>query len=79
MAWRRALRLGDRLPLCRRGDRVARGRVDGGDITTLVDGGMLASTKGISAPGVDLPASVITRRMPMTCASACRSASISSP
>ena len=59
-------------PSVRRGDRLllADGvielrveRVDGGDITTVVvDGGMLGEHKGISAPGVDLPASAITAK-----------------
>ena len=54
--------------------------VEGGDITTVVvDGGPLGEHKGISAPGVDLPESAITRRMPTTCVSGCRSASISWP
>jgi pyruvate kinase len=38
-------------------------KVDGGEITTVVvDGGMLGEHKGISAPGVELPASAITAK-----------------
>jgi pyruvate kinase len=58
-----SVRLGDRLLLA---DGVIELRVegvDGGDITTVVvDGGMLGEHKGISAPGVDLPASAITSK-----------------
>jgi pyruvate kinase len=58
-----SVRSGDRLLLA---DGVIELRVegvDGGDITTVVvDGGMLGEHKGISAPGVDLPASAITAK-----------------
>ncbi len=58
-----SVRLGDRLLLA---DGVIELRVegvDGGDITTVVvDGGVLGEHKGISAPGVDLPASAITAK-----------------
>jgi pyruvate kinase len=58
-----SVRRGDRLLLA---DGVIELRVEGsegGDITTVVvDGGMLGEHKGISAPGVDLPASAITAK-----------------
>jgi pyruvate kinase len=58
-----SVRRGHRLLLA---DGVIELRVEGaegGEITTVVvDGGMLGEHKGISAPGVDLPASAITAK-----------------
>ena len=57
----RGVRAGDRLLL---NDGLIELRVEGSDgreiQTTVVDGGQLGEHKGISAPGVDLPASAIT-------------------
>ena len=57
----RGVRAGDRLLL---NDGLIELRVEGSDgreiQTTVVDGGRLGEHKGISAPGVDLPASAIT-------------------
>ena len=58
-----SVRAGDRLLLADGMIELRVEGVDGGDITTVVvNGGMLGERKGISAPGVELPASAITAK-----------------